>query len=107
MISLDPDAKLNLVSATAIISRMELSLCRERESVVLDAMRRRMASQLASLLTQESALERTDAQYGREYRARFYVVTPMQLEKYVQRRAERLGYASPVRFLEDDYIKPI
>lgn len=62
--------------------------------VPFNMIRRRMAEQLATKLT-EDCMQVTKEKYSTEYRLQVYVLTPDQLEKYVQRRAEQLSPYRP------------
>lgn len=56
--------------------------------------RRKLANQLASNLSHD-AIQKTEGQYSDEYRLHVYVLTPAQLERLVQQRAERLHPSMP------------
>lgn len=96
-IDFDSDAKLNTLSA-----RYTVSHAAERQSA--DRMVRSMAFQrIRDYLAREladSAIRVTEEKYSTDFEVRVYVLTPDQLEKYVQRRAERLGYL-PSQIVED------
>jgi hypothetical protein len=92
MIDFDDEAKLNQIGARFTVNNLE------RSQMTTDMVERmmfdRMRSQLAGLITRE-AVRVTEGAYHTEYETRLYVLTPGQLEKYVQRRAERIGYGRP------------
>jgi hypothetical protein len=95
----DPDAKLNQIGARFTVNNLERDKQTERmvDRMIFD----RMCGQLASILSVE-AMRRTEGVYSTDYEIRLYVLTPDQLEKYVQRRAERLGY-KPAAIVEQVY----
>lgn len=105
MIDLDPDAKLNRVCSRGIVSKRDMLQLRY-ESYVRSEMHRRLSAQLGACLLNDGALRITEGKYETSYEVDLYVLTSDQLEKYVQRRAERLGRYPTVRFAEDDTIQP-
>ena len=88
--SYDIGAKLNTYGGIAMVNKSGLV-----DDNLLDSMvRRRLVEQFAATLAHD-AIIKTDKVYSYEYRLQVYVLTPDQLEKYVQRRAERLRSQSP------------
>ena len=93
MIDFDSDAKLNILGARWNVSRTMIEQERAPD-FVRELAFSRLREQLASELS-ISAMQVTGNKYSVDYEIRLYVLTPDQLEKYVQRRAERLRYGNP------------
>lgn len=86
----DPEAKLNVYGGLIIENRRG----RLDTSVPHSMMTQRLYQQLAANLASD-AVTVEESLYAKEYRLQVYVLTPAQLEKYVQRRAERLHPSMP------------
>lgn len=86
----DVEAKLNVYGGVAMVNKAGLV----DDGLIESMTRRRLVEQLASTLVRD-AIFKTDKGYSYEYRLQVYVLTPDQLEKYVQRRAERMHPSSP------------
>jgi tRNA(His) 5'-end guanylyltransferase len=82
----DPDAKLQVIAARATANHMSP----HSDGMLHSMMRQRLTEQLASVLASD-AMVVTKQKYHTEFEVRCYVLTHDQLEKYVQRRAERLS----------------
>lgn len=88
-INFDSSAKLNLVGGRWSVSKN--GYLQQGEEIADRMAFDRLRDQLASLLTKE-AVRKTENTYSVDYEIRLYVLTPDQLEKYVQRRAMEYGY---------------
>jgi hypothetical protein len=98
-IDFDPDAKLNQIGARFTVSNAEND--RRAASLIHSMAFQRLRDQLSSLLSQD-AMRITPNKYSTDYEIRLYVLTADQLEKYVQKRAERMGYL-PSAITEQTY----
>lgn len=86
----DPDAKLNVYGGLIVENTRGMLNTGITESM----MAKRLIEQLAVNLAHD-AVTITETKYSKEHRLQVYVLTPAQLEKYVQRRAERLHQSTP------------
>jgi hypothetical protein len=86
----DTEAKLNIYGGVAMVNKSGLV----DDKLIGSMVRSRLVEQFACTLAQD-AIIKTDKGYSYEYHLQVYVLTPAQLEKYVQRRAERLRSQSP------------
>lgn len=90
---LDPDARLNRIAARLVVSNIEMKA--DYEGYVESHMHKKLANLLASTLVRDGGMRKEVGKYSTEYAVDLYCLTSDQLEKYVQRRAERLGYGPP------------
>lgn len=92
----DPDAKLNSYGGQIIENKSGLVGTGLHRSMMV----RRLMEQLAANLA-DGAVVTTEDAYTVQHKLQVYVLTPTQLERYVQRRAERLHKTLPdVRWVE-------
>lgn len=84
----DPDCKLNVYGGLIVENTKGMLNTSVPTSMMCD----RLFAQLATNLAHD-AITVTETPYTKEYRLSVYVLTPAQLEKYVQRRAESLSPA--------------
>lgn len=87
-IDFDADAKLNMVTARFTVSHAVKPP--GADGLLHSMVFERLRDQVARVLTSD-AVRKTEGIYSTDYEVRLYVLTPDQLEKYVQRRAERIG----------------
>ena len=86
----DSDAELTIMSCAIRENNAGLL----NTQIPLRMIQKRLVEQLAVQLTSDCT-QITEEKYSTEYRLKVYVLTPDQLEKYVQRRAERLHSSIP------------
>ena len=86
----DPECRLNVYGGLLVENTGGM-----RNTGLADSMmRQRLYDQLAGHLAAD-AVTVTETPYTREHRLQVYVLTSAQLEKYVQRRAEKLHPSIP------------
>ena len=86
----DQDSKLNIYGGLIVENTGGML----NTSMTTSMFRQRLIDQLAANLASD-AVEVTETKYTKEHRLQVYVLTPAQLEKYVQRRAEMLHQTRP------------
>lgn len=97
----DPESKLNVYGGLLVENTKGML----GTGVPTSMIRQRLYKQLANQLTAD-AVTVTETEYTREHRLQVYVLTPAQLEKYVQRRAERLYKSSPdVKWVDYEQVQ--
>ena len=84
------EANLNVYGGILRVNKYGLQDDRWAESEI----RRKLIGQLASKLACD-AIQKTEDRYSTEFRLHVYVLTPTQLERLVQQRAERMYPNSP------------
>lgn len=86
----DPESELNIYGGL-IVENTKGAL---NTNIPASMFRQRLFEQLANNLAHD-AVTITETPYTKEHRLQVYVLTPAQLERYVQRRAERLYPSRP------------